>query len=118
VSEERIIERREADAATRQRLNEELYTLGLGPLAPPPVPTPGRYIFPVCTWVQDPESIIAEIKRQISDVIGERTTGSHTVTLEFSDSSAKCSACEKDDRREWTEPEEHTCAKHNPNARL
>ncbi len=51
----------------------------------------------------DPDSVI----RQIKKLLLGRTTGVFQVTAE----TETCSGCERDDRREWTEPGDHTCAK-------
>jgi hypothetical protein len=39
------------------------------------------YVFPVCTWIQEPELIIAELKREINRFVDERSTGSVCVEI-------------------------------------
>lgn len=52
----------------------------------------------------DPDSVIEQIKGLL-----RRTTGTfEALTFEIKDFK-RCSACEKEARREWAELDEHTC---------
>jgi hypothetical protein len=77
------------------------------------------HTFAVAHWIQEPERVVADLVRYVSGpefrreatrFLGDRSNG--TVTLELShEAKPVCTGCEKDDRREWTEPGEHTCKK-------